>query len=147
MKYMLEEALSNNVEFLIKCKLNSIFEYANNLSNDEMMKIKNYVNKKVPIQLKDYKLIKVDNKIIGCVLVEQKDDGVLLDEIYIEKDYRNKGIGTDIIKKILIENKIVFLWVYKLNVKAINLYKKCGFYIIGETETRYYMQYRSNNEI
>lgn len=144
MEYMLEKALNDNIDFLIKCKLNNIFEYAQNLSSDETAKIKTYVNKSVPTQIKDYRLIKVNNKIIGCVLIEPKYDGVLLDEIYIEKDYRNKEIGTDIIKKVLLENKTVFLWVYKLNIKAIKLYKKCGFNIIEETETRYYMQYKSN---
>lgn len=78
---------------------------------------------------------------MGCVLVTKNDDGVLIDEIYIEKEYRNNGIGTDIIKNILQNNTIVYLWVYKLNKKAISLYKKLELKIIKETETRYYMRY------
>ncbi len=70
-----------------------------------------------------------------------KDDGVLLDEIFIEEDYRNKGVGTDIITSIIFENDIVYLWVYKLNTKAISLYKKLGFTIIQETDSRYYMKH------
>lgn len=65
----------------------------------------------------------------------------MLDEIYIEQEYRNKGIGTDIIKNVINENDIIYLWAYKENTKAISLYKKLSFNIIEETESRYYMKY------
>ena len=71
----------------------------------------------------------------------KKDDGVLLDEIFLDENYRNKGIGSSIISKIFKTNNIVYLWVYKDNIKAINLYKKLGFNLVEETETRYYMKY------
>ena len=50
--------------------------------------------------LTDYKIIMCNKNKVGCLLVTKKDDGVILDEIYLE-EYRNKGIGTDIIKNIL----------------------------------------------
>ena len=40
-----------------------------------------------------------------------------------------------------IDNDIIYLWVYKENVQAISLYKKLGFNVIEETESRYYMKY------
>ena len=82
-----------------------------------------------------------DNKIIGSFLLVNKDDGILLDEIFIEEPYRNKGIGTNIIKEVINNNDIIYLWVYKENVQAISLYKKLGFNVIEETESRYYMKY------
>ena len=83
----------------------------------------------------------VDNKIVGCILLTNNDNGKLLDEIYLEEEYRNKGIGTKIIMDILDNNDVVYLWVYKENEKAISLYKKLGFNVIEETESRYYMKY------
>lgn len=59
----------------------------------------------------------------------------------MEEEYRNRGIGTDIIKNILETNSNVYLWVYKENIKAIALYKKLKFKVIDETKTRYYMEY------
>lgn len=141
MDYKLINATDENLENIIKYKLNSIFDYAENLSQDEKIEIRNYVESHVPNQLEYYKNIVVNNIIIGCLLVEQKDDGVLLDEIYIDNEYRNKGIGTNIINNVLRENKIVYLWVYKANISAIKLYQKLGFNIIDETDTRYYMKY------
>ena len=66
----------------------------------------------------------------------------MLDEIYIEKDYRNKKIGTNIIKDILKNNDTVYLWVYKDNKKAISLYKRMEFNICKSTDTRYYMGFK-----
>ena len=80
-------------------------------------------------------------EIIGCILLTNNDNGKLLDEIYLEEEYRNKGIGTKIIMDILNNNDVVYLWVYKENEKAISLYKKLGFNVIEETESRYYMKY------
>ena len=66
-------------------------------------------------------------------------------EIYLEEEYRNKGIGTKIIMDILNNNDVVYLWVYKDNKKALSLYKKLGFNVLEETETRYYMKYKNNH--
>ena len=76
----------DDVSILIDYKLKNIFDYAENLSLEEIK------------QIDDYKVICINDIKIGCLLVVNKDDGVLLDEIYLEEKYRNKGIGTSIIK-------------------------------------------------
>ena len=141
MKYDLVKANNEYVNYIKEAKLYNIFKYAHNLSENEILKINKYVDKHIPLEIEDYKLIICDSKRVGCLLVATKDDGVILDEIYLEKKYRNKGMGTDIINKILEANSIVYLWVYKENVRAISLYKNLKFNIIEETETRYYMKY------
>ena len=141
MKYNLINATSNDIDYIKKSKLYDIFTYADDLPKDEIMRINNYVDEHIPVEIKDYKIIMCSNDRVGCLLVTKKDDGVILDEIYLEEEYRNKGIGTEIIKNILKNNFIVYLWVYKKNNKAISLYKKMKFKIIDETENRYYMKY------
>lgn len=143
MNYKLEKANSNDIFKLVDYKLRNILEYARNLPKDEVTRINDYVLNHVPTQLENYKIIYLNNEKIGCFLVESKDDGVLLDEIYLEEKYRNLGIGTDIIKEIISRNEIVYLWVYKLNKRAVSLYKRLGFKIIEETETRYFMKYNN----
>lgn len=140
MNYNLINATSNDIDYIKKSKLYNIFTYADDLPKDEIMRINNYVDEHIPVEITDYKIIMCSNDRVGCLLVTKKDDGVILDEIYLE-EYRNKGIGTDIIKNILKNNSIVYLWVYKKNIKAISLYKKMKFKIINETENRYYMKY------
>jgi len=139
--YRLRYANNDDVDILTNYKLSSILDYADNLKKDEIVRINNYVKDRVPKQLSDYKIIMVDGNIIGCLLVVKYKDGYLLDEIYLEKKYRNKGIGSDIIKNILNNDVSVYLWVYKNNTKAFNLYFKFGFSIVETTETRYFMKW------
>lgn len=141
MEYKLLTSSNKDINRLIEYKKRTIYEYAKDLSNEEIDKINKYVTSEVPKLINDYCNIVVDNKIVGCLLLTNKDDGKLLDEIYLEEEYRDKGIGTKIIKNILNNNDIVYLWVYKENKKAISLYKKLEFYAIEETESRYYMRY------
>ncbi len=141
MNYELIKSNKEDINKLIEYKKQTIYEYANNLSNEEITNINNYVNNNVPKLLEHYKNIVINNKIIGCLLVLNKDDGIILDEIYLEEEYRNNGIGSNIIKDLINNNNIIYLWVYKLNTKAFKLYKLLGFKIIDETDTRYYMKY------
>lgn len=141
MNYKLQLSSKKDMDILIQYKLNNILSYVNELSNEEMDEINEYVKDSVSKQIDKYKLIYINGKKCGCVLVEDKDDGVIIDEIYIEEEYRNNKIGTDLIKKIISNNRVVYLWVYKTNSKAINLYKRLGFIIIKETKNRYYMRY------
>ena len=141
LKYNLINATNKDTDYIKKSKLYNIFTYADDLPKDEVMRINNYVDEHIPVEITDYKIIMCNKNKVGCLLVAKKEDGAILDEIYLEEEYRNKGIGTDIIKNILKINPIVYLWVYKKNIKAISLYKKIKFKIINKTENRYYMKY------
>ena len=139
-KYILKEAQKKNLPLLEKWKIQTILEYASDLSVEELSEIKNYVHKNVKENIQLYNLIVVNENNVGCVLVRPYKDGYLLDEIYLESLYRNQGIGTSIICDILKQYAVVYLWVYKKNRKAIRLYKRLGFGVSEETETRYLMK-------
>ena len=142
-KYKLENASIKDIERIKKYKLNTIFQYAKDLDKDEVEKINNYVNKTISNQIFEYKNIVLNNIIVGSFLITKNENGLLLDEIFIEEQYRNKGIGTSIIKDVVSKsNSNVYLWVYKDNIKAFNLYNKIGFNIKEETDSRYYMEYK-----
>lgn len=139
MKYDIRTAADSDINYLKEVKANTIFSYVTNLTSFEKDKINNYINRQILLEIKNYKIIMSNDKIIGCYLVTKKDNDILIDEIFIEESYRDKGIGTNIINAILKEHDIVYLWVYKENIKAISLYKKLGFEVVEETQTRYYM--------
>lgn len=142
--YQLINSKEEEKEKIKEYKLNSILDYADDLEESEMTRIKEYVEENISQDIYHYQSIFVNNKLIGCLLVEPEETGILLDEIYLEKEYRGKGIGTEIIKDILDKNSIVSLWVYKKNKNAIKLYEKLGFVIVEETESRYYMKTPAN---
>ena len=144
--YKLECATKEDLELLIPYKLASIIDYAKNLSKEEMGKITNYVKNTVPKQIGNYKVIIIGCKKVGCLLLEEYEDGILLDELYLEPNYRRKGIGTHILTNILNHHSKVYLWVYKENTVAFNLYKRFGFQIEETTESRYFMKYEKDNK-
>ena len=141
--YKLVKAFKKDIPRLIKYKKDIIYMYSKDLVEDERNKIDEYVITSANEMFEDYYNIIIDDKIIGSILLKDMPQGKLIDEIYIEKEFRNNGIGTDIIMKILKEsdNKNIYLWVYKENSKAVVLYNRLGFKIIDETESRYYMEY------
>lgn len=140
MEYNLIKATKSDVERLINYKLETTIN--ENMSPNEKAKITKYVESHVPKQFSSYNLITIENKVVGCLQIIKYGDGVLLDEIFIEKEFRNKGIGTSILTKILQDNNIVYLWVYKTNTIAKNLYLKLGFRTISTDGMRDFMQYK-----
>lgn len=141
MDYQLKKATKVDLERLVTYKFASILDYAKDISKEETRKITNYVKTTVPKQLNDYKVIVVHSKKVGCLLLETYEDGILLNEIYIDKNYRRKGIGTHLLTNILKKFSKVYLWVYKGNSIALSFYEKLGFKIKETTETRYFMEY------
>ena len=119
MNYKLVKSSNDDIDKLIDYKKKTIFEYAKDLPNNEINKINNYVNNNVPKSLNNYFNIVVDDKIVGCLLLTDRDNGILLDEIYLEEDYRNNGIGTDIIKNVI---KLVKLVTKKETIRIIIVY-------------------------
>ena len=90
-----------------------------------------------------------NNKIVGAVWVRIMDDyGHIDDEtpsfaISILKEYRKYGIGTELMKRMLLElknqgYKQASLAVQKMNY-AVRMYKKAGFEIIDENDEEYIM--------
>lgn len=90
-----------------------------------------------------------DGKIIGAVWVRIMNDYGHIDNetpsfaISLLKEYRNYGIGTELMKKMLIElkkegYKQASLSVQKINY-AVHMYKKVGFDIIDENDEEYIM--------
>lgn len=141
MKYELKEANLDDAEILINYKLSSILEYDQNISDEEKNKIESYVRKNVPEEIHNYKMIVCQGRIVGTLGLISCDEGIILDEIFLERDYRGMGIGTDILKSVLKTHDYVTLWVYKTN-NAVNLYKRLGFKVALEEEKRYKMEYR-----
>ena len=94
-----------------------------------------------------YILYKKNNIGIGYIFAKRQENGYLLDGLYVNEDFRNKGIARklldEVIKEILlIGDYKIFINVLKENVVAYNLYKSFGFIIEKEDKLKYYMIYK-----
>ena len=139
--YTLKIANIKDISLLETWKLQTVLDYAGKLSIEEQEKIRNYVHNEVLEYLHFFELIEVSSSIVGCVLVRAYQDGYFLDDIYLEKENRNLGIGSSILKDKTMQFSPLYLWVYKDNQKAISLYKRIGFFVKEETATRYFMEF------
>ena len=109
--YKLVKASKKDIPRLIRYKKDIIYMYSKDLAEDERNKIDEYVITSVNEMFKDYYNIIIDDKIIGSVCIKDLENAKLLDEIYLEKEFRNNGIGTDIIMKVVKKsnNKNIYL--------------------------------------
>lgn len=141
--YKIKNAENNDVDLLLDMKLDIIFnsEEIVDLDRNEMEKIVNYSEEEIRENLQNYKLVFEDDVLVAMYAVNDYDNGKLIDTIYVKQDFRNKGIGTKILNKIIKNNyQTLYLWVYKSNKSAIDLYKKMGFAVVEETKNRIFMK-------
>ena len=78
--YKLENATLEDINLLISYKLATVLDYAKNLPKKEIEKITNYVKTTIPNQINDFKIIIIEGKKVGCLLIEKYQDAILLSE-------------------------------------------------------------------
>ena len=80
---------------------------------------------------KNIEVIMIQNEPIGMFIVEQQDGYLWLDEIQITPHFQNQGIGTEIILRLIIRARKLYLplrlRVLHANKGAYRLYMKLGF--------------------
>ncbi len=77
-----------------------------------------------------------NEKIIGfCIVIHKEGREARIEALYVFPEYQNKGIGSKLIKKAirwLGDDKKIYVNVVEYNSKAINFYKKYGFFKAGK---------------
>ena len=91
----------------------------------------------------DHQLIFVDGKPAGRILVFHDTDSLRLVDIALLSEYRNRGVGTELLRKLISksekENLPVRLQVLKSN-PAFRVYQRLGFVITGDDGMYYQME-------
>lgn len=147
-EYHFRKATINDFDFIFNLKKQNFKKYIEKYFdwNEEERKEMYYNNLKN--YMGEYNIIVVNNKDIGVFAVDESHEGEsYISEISLIEEYQNKGIGTDILNKLLIKNKDkrlrTKLKVFK-NSPAKKLYERLGFLVYGETESHYQMGTRIN---
>jgi ribosomal protein S18 acetylase RimI-like enzyme len=89
-------------------------------------------------------VIVLDGRDVGYLKIERSAKEIFLANVHVHPDYQNQGVGSSVIKSLLVDAKqegvVVNLKVLKVNHAAQRLYKKFGFSIEKEAEDYYLMQ-------
>ena len=69
----------------------------------------------------------------------------LLGPLYVQPAHRRKGLAkccmAALIRKIMLEGRPVYVWVYTANQPSLKLHKDFGFDIVGQSDTYTNVQY------
>lgn len=94
------------------------------------------------VENENYTYFKVyfEYKLCGYIGIKNEEKRLFLSKLYLQKDYRGKGIASIMLEKVFEEGKklskkSVYLTVNKNNTQAINVYKAKGFKIIDSVVT------------
>ncbi len=87
-------------------------------------------------------MVEVEGRPVGTVGINQIDNAIFINRIYLLKEFQSKGIGSSVLKKIIDENKekVIRLAVLKVNTKAKKLYESLGFEVYGEGNEHWKMK-------
>jgi len=94
-------------------------------------------------QEKPWFVIMLKGQKIGTVSIQQLENSVRFGEFYLLADYRNKGIGTAIIKEFLQDcdkQKIKVVLEYLKWNPVGAMYKRHGFKVVSENDIHYFME-------
>jgi len=83
------------------------------------------------------------DRVKGVAIVGIRNGKALLHDIYVSRDFRRRGVGSELLKVVIDfctrRNYVLGLYV-KNNTSAINLYKKNGFKITGSNNGSIYIE-------
>lgn len=89
-------------------------------------------------------IIELDGQPIGMQLVDRPGMHIQLVQLYIAKEFQRRGLGTQLVKRLLREANDSKLPV-RLRVLAVNpakrLYERLGFIVVERTPERYFMEW------
>ena len=149
MEYSIRKCTLEDFDFLFNLKKENFKCYIDKIWgwNDEEQKQK--LKQDLKEHLAHKRIIMHGNKPIGVWVTHITEEGdCYINEISIEKEYQNNGIGRDILEKQLNENHRdgirTILQVFKDN-PAKKLYESLGFTVYGETESHYQMEKTGNS--
>ena len=113
-------------------------EDAESISFDEIYA---WFDRKLQKHVRDFERIRSDGRLCGYIYIHEYEDGLELDDFYLLKEYRGRGIGTEVLSARISTLGIpVYLYVFKRNEAAFHLYRKFGFEVIKDLGTRYIMK-------
>lgn len=141
-KYGLRKITKNDYDFIYQVKKNAYKKYVEiNFGNWDEEQQKEYFNRFIETYKDGAYIITFDGQDIGFYNGCIENNTYEIGNICIIPKYQNMGIGTSILKDILLDNcdKKITIQYFKQNHVG-RLYERLGFKLVGETSFHYQME-------
>ena len=108
-------------------------------------KVLEWVKNNIRQQLPYFRRVMMDEQLAGYFCLCPSEGKWELDSLFILSAYRNRGIGTAVVKHCLAQSGgRLFLYAFKANTGAMGLYQRLGFHVVREVRnTAYILEYEN----
>lgn len=132
---------NTDIELVFKLNKALIDEYEN-IDTIDYQEVLSWVRNKIETHIQEYICVTFNEKKVGYYYLHHTDGKMEIDDLYVFPQYRNMGIGTEILKKCIFKTNLpIFLYVFANNKGAVALYQKLGFQVTEFIKgSRYIMQ-------
>ena len=86
-----------------------------------------WTKRKIEKRIGEYTRVLRDGQTVAYFRVVPDGDRMELDDLYVLPAWRNRGIGTAILRRCLAQGKPIYFYVFTGNVRAVALYEREGF--------------------
>lgn len=86
-----------------------------------------WTRRKIEKRIGEYTRILIDGEVAAFFRFVPDGERMELDDLYVLPAYRNRGIGTAILRRCVAEGKPIYFYVFTENTSAISLYEREGF--------------------
>ena len=116
----------------------ALIEEYEDLTAIDLPRVLGWVEKNLQAHLSDFRRVLYDGELAGFFCLSEGE----LDSLFLLPEFRGKGIGTEVIRHCQDASPSLFLYVFRRNTRAVELYKRMGFQIAKEVgTTRYIMEW------
>lgn len=86
-----------------------------------------WTKRKIEKRIGEYTRVLRDGQTVAYYRIVPDGDRMELDDLYVLPAWRNRGIGTTILRRCLALGKPIYFYVFTGNVRAVALYEREGF--------------------
>lgn len=135
MEFKFLSPTEDDVERLYYCLANSFLYYNRNIANTEQQLMRIY--QRVKNNIGSYKLVKCGGEKAAYYYFHEQGDMMKLEDIHVLARFRNRGIGTSIVRRCISETeKPLCAELYYHNVYAMSLFRHNNFAVAQRIDAR-----------
>ncbi len=140
-KCSIRDASLDDSKELAEYKRNYIYKNYGTYGPNTRKKIASYIDSSIIDQIKRYKFIIGDDKVIGYIFLTKRIQRVYcIEEIFIEKEYNTIKTLMSLIDYLDEKNTLLCAWVHRKNRKVLWAFRLAGMRTIKSDSLRCYLE-------